>query len=230
MHGRMIEFRANGRMTPGYLNTSAGRGPGLVVIQEWWGLVDHIKQLADRFAAEGFITLAPDLFHGKQTRSPDEAGKLLMALNIAEAGKDIRGAAQYLLALPEVEPKRVGVIGFCMGGQLALYAAQEFPDVIAAAVDFYGIHPKAAIDPAKLQVPVLAHFGRKDPSVKEADARALAERYAAAGKSFEAHFYDAGHAFFNDTRPEAYDAPSAELAWQRTLEFLRRHLSGTTPT
>ncbi|HEU4588289.1 MAG TPA: dienelactone hydrolase family protein [Gemmatimonadales bacterium] len=230
MHGQMIEFRANGRMTPGYLNASAGRGPGLVVIQEWWGLVNHIKQLADRFAAEGFVTLAPDLYRGKQTRSPDEAGKLLMALNIAEAGKDIHGAAEYLLALPEVEPKRVGVIGFCMGGQLALYAAQEFPDVLAAAVDFYGIHPKAAIEPAKLQVPVLAHFGRKDPSVKEADARALAERYAAAGKSFEAHFYDAGHAFFNDTRPEAYDAPSADLAWQRTLEFLRAHLSGTTPT
>src|SRR3954469_42847 len=137
MQGRMIEFRANGRIRPCYLNTSAGRGPGLLVIHEWWGLVDHIKQLADRFAAEGFITLAPDLFHGKQTKSPDEAGKLLMALNIAEAAKDIRAAAQYLLSLPEVEPKRIGVIGFCMGGQLALYAVQEYPDVIAAAVDFY---------------------------------------------------------------------------------------------
>jgi carboxymethylenebutenolidase len=221
----MIEFPANGHMTPGYLNTSAGRGPGLVVIQEWWGLVDHIKHLVDRFAAEGFIALAPDLYHGKQTKSPDEAGKLLMALNIAEAAKDIRGAAEYLLSRPEVEPKKIGVIGFCMGGQLALYAAQEYPDVIAAAVNFYGVHPKAAIEPAKLRVPVLAHFGRNDPTVKEADARALVERYKAAGKRFEAHFYDAGHAFFNDSRPEAHDAPAADLAWQRTLAFLRAQLT-----
>jgi carboxymethylenebutenolidase len=224
MQGEMIEFEANGRTTAGYLNRSAGQGPGLVVVQEWWGLVDHIQQLADRFAAEGFITLAPDLYHGKQTRSPDQAGKMLMALNIGEAAKDMRGAGRYLLRRPEVRPKKVGIIGFCMGGQLALYAAQEYPEVFAAAVDFYGIHPNVRIEPAKLRVPVLAHFGRKDPSVKESDARALAERYRAAGKSFEAHFYDAGHAFFNDTRPEAFDRAAADLAWRRTLGFFRKHL------
>ncbi|HEU5169368.1 MAG TPA: dienelactone hydrolase family protein [Gemmatimonadales bacterium] len=225
MQGRTIEFRANGRTGHGYLNTTAGRGPGLLVIQEWWGLVDHIKQLADRFAAEGFITLAPDLYHGKQTRSPDEAGKMLMALNIAEAGKDMKGAAEHLLGHPEVQPKKVATLGFCMGGQLALYAAQEYPEAISAAVTFYGIHPRVPIDPAKLRVPVLAHFGRQDKSVKESDARALAERYRAAGKPFEAHFYDAGHAFFNDTRPEVFDRPSADLAWQRSLAFLREHLA-----
>jgi carboxymethylenebutenolidase len=224
MQGQMIEFRANGRTTSGYLNSHAGTGPGLIVVQEWWGLVDHIKQLADRFAAEGFITLAPDLYHGKQTKSPDEAGKLLMALNIAEAATDLRGAADYLLALPSVQPKKVGVVGFCMGGQLALFGAQEHPDRISAAVNFYGIHPKAPIDPAKLRVPVLAHFGRGDQSVKEADARALAARYHAVGASFEAHFYDAGHAFFNDARPQVFDQPSADLAWQRTLDFLRAQL------
>jgi carboxymethylenebutenolidase len=224
MQGQMIEFRANGRMTPGYLNAHAGTGSGLIVVQEWWGVVDHIKQLADRFAAEGFIALAPDLYHGKQTKSPDEAGKLLMALNIAEAATDLRGAADYLLALPSVRPKKVGAVGFCMGGQLALFAAQEHPDRISAAVNFYGIHPKVPIDPAKLRVPVLAHFGRGDQSVKEADARALAARYQAAEASFEAHFYDAGHAFFNDARPQVFDQPSADLAWQRTLDFLRAHL------
>jgi len=224
MQGQMIQFRANGRMTPGYLNGHAGTGPGLIVVQEWWGLVDHIKQLADRFAAEGFIALAPDLYHGKQTKSPDEAGKLLMALNIAEAATDLRGAADYLLALPSVRPKKVGAVGFCMGGQLALFAAQEHPDRISAAVNFYGIHPKVPIDPAKLRVPVLAHFGRGDQSVKEADARALAARYQAAEGSFEAHFYDAGHAFFNDARPQVFDQPSADLAWQRTLDFLRAQL------
>lgn len=225
MQGAMIQFRANGRMTPGYVNAHAGAGPGLIVIQEWWGLVDHIKQLVDRFAAEGFVALAPDLYHGTQARSPDEAGKLLMALNIAEAAVDMRGAADYLLALPSVRPKKVGAIGFCMGGQLALFAAQEHPDRISAAVDFYGIHPRVAIDPAKLRVPILAHFGRADQSVKEADARALAARCQAAGATFETHFYDAGHAFFNDSRPQVFDQPSADLAWQRTLAFLRTHLA-----
>ncbi len=224
MAGGMVRFPANGRTAEGYLNADAGRGPGLVVIQEWWGLVDHIKHLVDRFAAEGFIALAPDLYHGKQTRSPDEAGKLLMALNIGEAAKDMRGAGRYLAGHPAVDPKKVGILGFCMGGQLALYAAQEYPDTFAAAVDFYGIHPNVRIEPEKLRVPVLGHFGRKDPSVPESDVRALAERYRAAGKSFEAHFYDAGHAFFNDTRPEAFHQPSAELAWRRTLAFLRAHL------
>ena len=224
MQGQMIEFRANGRMTPGYLNAHAGAGPGLIVVQEYWGLVDHVKQLADRFAAEGFVALAPDLYHGKQTKSPDEAGKLLMALNIGEVGADLASAATYLLARPSVRPKKVGAVGFCMGGQLALFAAQEHPDRISAAVDFYGIHPKAPIDPSKLRVPVLAHFGRRDQSVKEADARALTARYREVGASFEAHFYDAGHAFFNDSRPQVFDQPSADLAWQRTLDFLRAHL------
>lgn len=224
MQGQMVEFRANGRMTPGYLNAHAGTGPGLIVVQEWWGLVDHIKHLSDRFAAEGFVTLAPDLYHGTQTKSPDEAGKLLMALNIAQAATDLAGAADYLLALPSVHPKKVGAIGFCMGGQLALFAAQEYPDKVAAAVDFYGIHPKVTIHPSKLRVPVLAHFGRNDQSVKEADARALAARCQAARAPFEAHFYDAGHAFFNDSRPQVFDQPSADLAWQRTLDFLRAHL------
>jgi carboxymethylenebutenolidase len=226
VHGTMIQFQANGRTAPGYLNTAAGTGPGLVVIQEWWGLVDHIKQLADRFAAEGFITLAPDLYDGKATKSPDEAGRMLMALEIGEAAKDIRGAAAHLLSLPNVRPKKVATLGFCMGGQLALFAAQEYPDVVTAAVDFYGyaIHPQAPIEPARLRVPAQAHFGRTDRTVPEHEARALVERYHAAGKAFEAHFYDAGHAFFNDTRPQVFDQPSADLAWQRTLTFLRSHL------
>jgi carboxymethylenebutenolidase len=226
MQGQMIRFQANGRTAPGYLNVGAGSGPGLVIIQEWWGLVTHIKHLADRFAAEGFITLAPDLYDGKATKSPDEAGKMLMALEIGNAAKDIKGAAEHLLALPNVRPKKVATLGFCMGGQLALYAAQEYPETVAAAVNFYGygIHPQASIDPLALRVPVLAHFGRRDRTVKEGDARTLADRYRAAGKPFEAHFYDAGHAFFNDTRPEVFDQPSADLAWQRTLAFLRSHL------
>lgn len=223
--GSMIQFLANGRSTPGYLALPpSGSGPGLVVIQEWWGLVDHIKRVVDRFAAAGFVALAPDLYNGKEAKSPDEAGKKLMALNIAEAGKDLRGAADHLLSLEAVRPGKVAALGFCMGGQLALFVAQEYPDRIAAAVDFYGIHPNVKIDPARLTPPVLGHFGKNDQSVKEADVRALAERVTAAGGSFEVYFYQAGHAFFNDSRPEVYAKGESDLAWNRTLAFLRLHL------
>jgi carboxymethylenebutenolidase len=223
--GEMLRFPANGRTVEGYLALPpSGRGPAVLVIQEWWGLVDHIKDLADRFAREGFVALAPDLYHGEKTKSPDQAGKLLMALNIAETAKDLRGAATYVRSRPEVQPRKTAAVGFCMGGQLALFAATAHPDVIDAAVDFYGIHPKVDPDVSKLSGPVLAHFGRRDNSVNEQTARALIDRIQAAGKTVEAHFYDAGHAFFNDQRPEAYHRPSAELAWTRTLEFLRKAL------
>ena len=225
MTSRMVEFRANGRTAEGYLSVPEKPGPGLLVIQEWWGLVDHIRDLTDRFAAEGFVALAPDLYHGDMTKSPDQAGKMLMALNIGEAAKDMRGAASYLLSLEEVQPKKVGAIGFCMGGQLALYAATEFPEQISAGVDFYGIHPNAQINPEKLRVPILAHFAKRDDNVPEERARALVESIESAGGSIEAHFYDADHAFFNDTRPEVYDPEAAMLAWNRTLEFLRRNLA-----
>ena len=224
--GQMIEFPANGHSASGYLATppSAG-GPGVLVIQEWWGLVDHIKDVCDRLAREGFVALAPDFYHGAATKSPDEAGKLFMALNIAKAGADLRGAADALLGRSEVTSKRVGAMGFCMGGQLAMYAGAEYPDRIAAAVNFYGIHPNVRVDPAKLKVPLLAHFAKRDNSVKEADARALVKKIEAAGGSVEAHYYDADHAFFNDTRPTVYDKQCARTAWERTLEFLRKHVN-----
>jgi carboxymethylenebutenolidase len=148
-----------------------------------------------------------------------------MALNIGKAAADLRGAADAVLARPEVSSQRLGVVGFCMGGQLAMYAGAEFPDRIAAAVNFYGIHPNVRVDPAKLQVPLQAHFARRDNSVKEADARALVARIESAGGSVEAYYYDADHAFFNDTRPTVYDKQCARDAWQRTLEFLRTHVA-----
>ena len=141
MAGTMVEFPGNGSVCKGYLrNPQGGKGLGIVVIQEWWGLVDHIKEVADRFAREGFVALAPDLYHGKSTRSPDEAGKLFMALNIGQAERDLRGAIQYLLSLEETVGSQVGTVGFCMGGQLSLYAACANA-VVGACVDYYGIHP-----------------------------------------------------------------------------------------
>lgn len=221
--GEMITFPANGHSTTGYLAVpSSGKGSGVLVLQEWWGLVDHIKHVCDRLAAEGFVALAPDLYHGQSTKSPDEAGKLFMALNISKAAADVRGAADALLGRDEVTSGKIGVMGFCMGGQLALYAGVEFPDRFASVVDFYGIHPSVRIDPARVKVPVLAHFGERDSSVKLADAENLVARIRAAGGHIEAQFYPADHAFFNDTRPTVHNKAAAKLAWERTLEFLRK--------
>lgn len=222
--GELVRFPANGHQTAGYLSLPpGGRGPGLLVIQEWWGLVDHIKDVADRFAQVGFVVLAPDFYDGESTKSPDAAAKLFMALNIDRAAADLRGAADYLLAHPDVTSSRVGVLGFCMGGQLALFAGTEFPDRFAAVVDFYGIHPKVPVDPARLSVPVLGHFGRRDASVPTATVEALATAVRAAGGSFEVHHYDADHAFFNDTRAPVYSVADAALAWERSVAFLKRH-------
>lgn len=227
MRGEMIRFPANGGTAPGYVVGPAGDGSarGLVLIQEWWGLVDHIKDVADRFADEGFVVLAPDLYDGKQTKSPDQAAKMFMALRIDEAAKDIRGAARHLAGLPHVAPEKVGVLGFCMGGQLALYAAQEYPEEIGAAVDFYGVHPNVPIEPERVRVPVQLHFGKRDTNVPEEKARELVERLSRGSEEVDAHFYDADHAFFNDTRPEVYSSADAERAWTRSVDFLRRHLN-----
>lgn len=223
--GEMITFRANGRMGDGYLASPAsGHGPGVVLVQEWWGLVDHIKRVADRFATEGFFALAPDLYHGEKTKYPEAASRLMMALNTSEVAKDIGGAATYLLALDGVAPKWLGAVGFSMGGQLALFGACEFPQRIGASVDFYGVHPLIKPTVSRLSGPVLAHFGLRDNTTPPDAANALVQRIREAGKQVEAHFYDAGHAFFNDDRSQAYDADAAQLAWQRTIKFLRSAL------
>ena len=160
MAGRIVQFPANGTTTSGYLATPAvGKGPGVLVIQEWWGLVQHIKNVCDRFAAEGFTALAPDMYHGKTASEPDGAGKLFMALNIAQAEKDLRGAAKFLTG--HSSTPKLGVVGFCMGGQLALFAATLNPS-IGACVNFYGIHPNVKPDYGKLAGPVLGLYAERD--------------------------------------------------------------------
>ena len=225
MAGRMVEFQSNGGKTAGYLSVpEGGRGPGVIVIQEWWGLVAHIKEVADRFAAEGFVALAPALYHGRETKSPDEAGKLMMALNIAQAEKDLRGAVEYLAGHEAVEGERVGTVGFCMGGVLSLYAASK-NDGVGACVVFYGIHPKVEPDLENLRAPVLGLYAERDQFVPPDAARALEARLKELGKRAEFHIYPgADHAFFNDTRPEVYDAEAAADAWRRTVEFFRASL------
>ena len=224
--GEMVEFPFDGGNTGGYLATpKQGTGPGVIVIQEWWGLVDHIKDVCDRFADEGFVALAPDMYHGKSTKSPDEAGKLMMALNIDQAEKDLRAAVQYLLTLDSTTSKKIGVIGFCMGGALALYTATKNQN-IGACIVFYGIHPNVKPDLPNLNAPVLGVFGEKDRSVPPDAVHELERKIKDLGKQIEVKIYPgADHAFFNDTRPEVYKAEFAADAWQRTIAFLRRHLS-----
>jgi carboxymethylenebutenolidase len=221
----MVEFSSNGSTASGYLaKPDSGTGPGVVVIQEWWGLVDHIKDVADRFAHQGFVALAPDLYHGKTTRSPDEAGKLFMALKIDRAEKDLRGAIQFVLEQKEVTGGKIGTVGFCMGGQLSLYAACANASV-GACVDFYGIHPNVHPNIAGLQAPVLGFFAEKDGSVTPDAARKLEAQLKSAGKQAEFHIYPGvSHAFFNDTRAEVYSAIYAKQSWERMLIFFREHL------
>jgi carboxymethylenebutenolidase len=225
MAGQMIEFQSNGGTTRGYLSLpESGRGPGVVVIQEWWGLVPHIEDVADRLAAAGFVALAPDLYHGDVARSPDEAGKMMMALNIAQTEKDLRGAVQYLLDHEATEGPSVGTVGFCMGGALSLYAASK-NERVGACVVFYGIHPKVEPDFERLRAPVLGIFAEKDSMVTPEAVRALEAKVREHGKAIETHTYPGtDHAFFNDTRPEVYDAEAAADAWRRTVEFFREHL------
>jgi carboxymethylenebutenolidase len=222
----MVEFSSNGGRTPGYLaKPASGSGPGVIVIQEWWGLVDHIKELADRFAAEGFVALAPDLYHGEATSEPDEAGKLMMALNIDQAAKDLRGAVQYLLSQGGATSDKVAVIGFCMGGQLALYAATVSPDQVGAVADFYGIHPNVKPDLGRLKAPVLGAFAEHDAMASPEAARALEEQIKQRGVATDFKVYPGtNHAFFNDTRPDIYAPDAAKDAWDRTLRWFRQHL------
>jgi len=197
----------------------------VIVIQEWWGLVDHIKDVCDRFAAEGFVALAPDLYHGKTTKSPDEAGKLMMALRIDEAERDLSAAVEYLSTLDSTTSEKVGVVGFCMGGALSLYTATKNSNV-GACVVFYGGHPKVKPDLPNLHAPVLGLYAEKDGFVTPAIARELERQVKELGKQIEVKIYPrADHGFFNDTRPEVYNAEAAADAWGRTVEFLRKHLA-----
>lgn len=225
MSGQNVEFSSNGGTTTGHLAIpEKGKGPGVVVIQEWWGLVDHIKDICDRLAAEGYVALAPDLYHGKTTKSPDEAGKLMMALQIDQTEKDVRGAVDYLLDHDATIGNKVGIVGFCMGGALALYAASKNPN-IGACVVFYGGHPKVKPDLPNLQAPVLGLYAERDTFVTPASVRELERQLKELGKPVEVHIYpNVDHAFFNDQRPEVYDEKAAQDGWRRTIQFFATHL------
>ena len=227
--GELIEFQSDGSTARGYLATGEGAGPGLVVIQEWWGLVPHIQDVCDRFASEGFTALAPDLFHGKTVPNsePDEAQKEMMAMAMPQAAKDLSGAVDYLVGHEAVRGQGVGVVGFCMGGGLALWLASLRPDQVRAVVPFYGAIPWPDAQPNwdRVKASVEGHYGEQDDWATPDLAEIIERQLAGRGREVRMFSYPGvGHAFFNDTRPEAYDEDSARQAWVRTLEFLRAKL------
>lgn len=221
-----VDFKTNGEAAQGYLARPDGNGPfpGVVVVQEWWGLDDHIKDVARRFAAEGFAAFAPDLYHGKITKEPDEAGKLMMALDMPKASKELAAAAEHLADQPFVDGRGIGATGFCMGGGLALTLACDSPHIKAAA-PFYGMNPDPTDKVANLRGPVRVSYAEHDdwvgPPVREALEAALKKH----GKDYEIHVYPGtSHAFFNDTRPDAYNEEAASDAWNKMLALFRANL------
>jgi carboxymethylenebutenolidase len=224
--GEMVEFASNGGTCPGYLATpESGKGPGVLVIQEWWGLVPHIKDVCDRFAREGFIALAPDLYRGKTSTEPDEAGKLMMAMNVEQAAKDLSGAIDLLQE--RSGQQEVGVVGFCMGGGLALVVAAQRPDAVKAAAPFYGVIPWENLQPdwSRLEAKVVGHYAELDGFFSPEMVRDLEKTLKGLGKDVEFIIYEgADHAFFNDDRPEVHHPEHSQKAWERTIELFRSTL------
>ncbi len=226
--GEMIEFAANGGACPGYLvRAERPDAPGVVVLQEWWGLNHNIKSITERFAAAGYTALAPDLYRGQVATEPDEARKLLMGLNLGEAAKDMRGAIRYL---KDLTGRPVGTVGFCMGGALSLYAACENGRDVAACVDFYGGNRAHNYRLEALEAPVLGLFAELDQGVSPEFVRWLDEELTRLGKPHDFTIYPgAHHAFFNDERPSVYNPEASADAWQKVLAFYARHLGGGAP-
>lgn len=224
-----VEFASNGNTTRGYLRLpKSGQGAGIVVIQEWWGLDRHITDVVDRFAVEGFVALAPDLYHGAETKEPDEADKLMMGMDIDRAARDMKGAVDYLARHSAVTSSGVGAVGFCMGGGLVLWLAC-MSDKVLAAVPFYGAAPWPEASPNfKNSVAAFqGHYAEHDDWATPEMARELEIRLQGLGLAAEFFVYPGTrHAFFNDDRPEDHDAEASLLAWQRTVEFLRARLAG----
>ncbi|MCA9867506.1 MAG: dienelactone hydrolase family protein [Anaerolineae bacterium] len=222
-----IELFADGRQTRGYLAVPSGSGPwpGVVVIQEWWGLNDNIRDIADRFASEGFAALAPDLYYGETAREPDDARKLAMGLQYPAALRVIQAAVDYLSNIATVSPKKIGLVGFCMGGGLAWHGAAKL-EGIGAAVPCYGGGPEMTPEEAAgIRAPILAIYGELDQGVSPRVAQHRAALMDAAGVSQETIIYPgAQHAFMNDQRP-AYHPEAAEDAWRRIVAHFRENLT-----
>lgn len=222
--GTSISFkRPDGKDAKGYLaNASAGDAPGIVVIQEWWGLSEQIKALTDRFALAGFDALAPDLYNGKVVpyHDTEAANREMSSLDFMDATtQTVRGAAQYLAR----NGAKVGLTGFCMGGAVTIIGAAKVSE-LTAGVAFYGIPPEQAAKPSDIRIPLQGHFASKDDWCTPAAVDAFEKAAKAAGKDVEFFRYDADHAFVNEQRAEVHDREAAEQAWGRAIAFFKKHL------
>ena len=226
--GAMVEFtRADGKKAPGYFaeGTSAD-APGVVMLEEWWGVDERIKATADRLASNGFSVLVPDLFRGRVAATGDEATHLTEGLDFKDAAmQDTIGAARYLR---ERGASKIGVIGFCMGGALAMIAAMYGKEFDAVST-WYGYPPAEAGDPASISIPLQGHWALDDGFVDIDSVDALERKLQAAGRAPEFHRYDAKHGFYNTGQPGQgglghYHREHAETAWRRTVEFFDRTL------
>ena len=228
--GKTIEFkRPDGKSVSGYLAEPAAgaNAPGLVVIQEWWGLNDQIRGVADKMAAAGYRALVPDLYRGKTALEANEAEHLMNNLDFGDAaGQDVRGAVTHLKATGS---KKVGVTGFCMGGALTVLSAVNVPEADAEVV-WYGYPPLEYVDASKIKAPLMAHWGTEDQAFPIGKVDELEKKLRDAGVSFEFHRYQAKHAFANETADEKklpilkYNPEAAKLAWSRTMDFFAKHL------
>jgi len=222
----MVEFRSNGSTTPGFLARPSGEGPfpGVIVIQEWWGLNDNIKDIAQRFAREGFAAFAPDLYHGRITKEPDQAQKMMMQLDMPLASKELVKATEYLSKQNYISGRGIGAIGFCMGGGLAMRLACD-TSLIKAVAPFYGFPPDPIDVVKSLGGPAFVVFAEHDdwigPAVRDKLLRALREH----GKQFEVKVYPGTHhGFFRDVDNEQHDPEASRDAWERTLRLFRDNL------
>ncbi|MGH4014560.1 MAG: dienelactone hydrolase family protein [Pseudonocardiaceae bacterium] len=227
-----VTFPSNGATAHGYLALpDMGSGPGVVVIQEWWGLTSHVADVADRLAAEGFVALAPDLFGGATTHDATEADRLMQELPVDRAARDLGGAVDYLLDHDAVTGTKVGAVGFCMGGGFVLVLAAQQGDKIGAAVPFYSVLGEEYPSFENLTAALLGHFGAQDEMASPevvGDLAATIEQQS--GQRPDFRFYPAGHAFFNDENLlGSYNQEQAAKAWEATIAFLRQHLAPRPP-
>lgn len=222
-----LRFTAHGVDIHGYLALPpAGTGPGLIVIQEWWGLTDQVAGVADRFAAAGYVALAPDLYGGRTTHDSEEASRMAQELPLERAVSRLTGAVDYLLAHEAVRGDAVGTVGFCMGGGFVLALAASAGAKVAAAVPYYGLVTGEQVDFSGLRADVQGHYGERDEMVPPDKADQVADHIrSVSGAHVELHRYDAGHAFTNEENHlGTYDPESTRLSWDRTLAFIGERL------
>lgn len=233
--GQMIEFtRPDGKTAPGYYvdaeKPADEPAPGIVIVQEWWGITADMMEIAKRYAGNGYRVLIPDLYRGRKAAAGDEANHLMEGLDFQDAySQDVRGALQYLKSTGS---KKVGITGYCMGGALAMLAAMHLKEPDAAVV-FYGMPPRQAGDPATIEIPICMHFAKHDEFFKASMVEEALKRMEEGHVPHRVYWYDAGHGFCNPNQPGNsglgnYNSEAEHLAWERTLEFWKHPLSSQT--